>query len=138
MKSRTGGFTLIELMIVVAVVAILAAIAVPSYMESIRKSRRSDATTSLAKIQLAQETYRLNHTSYGTLANLGLADPLPSTEGYYRIALSTISATGYTATATPVSGKSQAADSTCTTITMTVSGGGNTVSNGPTAACWSK
>ncbi|CAI09028.1 Pilus assembly protein [Aromatoleum aromaticum EbN1] len=137
MKSRTGGFTLIELMIAVAVVAILAAIAVPSYMESIRKSRRSDATTSLAKIQLAQETYRLNNNSYGTLAALGLG--ATSTEGYYTIAITegTISTTGYTATANAISGKSQASDSDCTAITMTVTGGGNTVSNTP-ATCWSK
>lgn len=136
MKSRTGGFTLIELMIAVTVVAILAAIAVPSYMESIRKSRRSDATTSLAKIQLAQETYRLNNATYAaTPATLGLGTT--STEGYYTLAISGNSATAYTATATPVSGKSQAADTTCATITMTVSGGGGTVSNTP-ATCWSK
>jgi len=135
MKSRTGGFTLIELMIAVAVVAILAAIAVPSYLESIRKSRRSDATTSLARIQLAQETYRLNNTSYGTLAALGLG--ATSTEGYYTLAISDNSATAYTATATAAVGKSQASDSGCTAITMTVTGGGNTISNTP-ATCWSK
>lgn len=136
MKCRGRGFTLIELMIAVAVIAILAAIAVPSYMDAVRKSRRSDATTALAKIQLAQETYRLNHTKYGSLIDLGLNDDI-LTNGYYTITLSDISATGYTATAKPVSGTSQAADTSCATITMTVKGGSNEVDNEP-AECWSK
>lgn len=136
MKLKTRGFTLIELMIAVAVVAILAAVAVPSYMESVRKSRRSDATTSLAKIQLAQETYRLNNATYAaTPGALGLGTT--STEGYYTLAISGNSATAYTATATAASGKSQASDTGCTAITMAVTGAGSTVSNTP-ATCWSK
>ncbi|BAL25515.1 type IV pilin protein [Azoarcus sp. KH32C] len=138
MKTKQSGFTLIELMIAMVVVAILAAVAIPSYMDSIRKSRRADATTSLTKLQLAQETWRLNHSTYtGTLSDLGLTST--SSDGYYTIGITsgTASATGYTATAAAVSGKSQANDSGCTTITLTVSSGGNTISNTP-ATCWSK
>ena len=58
------GFTLIEAMIVVAVVAILAAVALPSFMDSIRKGRRSDAFAAISQVQQAQERWRANHASY--------------------------------------------------------------------------
>jgi type IV pilus assembly protein PilE len=54
-SRRHGGFTLIELMITVAIVAILAAVAYPSFMEQVRKSRRSDAITALNAVAQAQE-----------------------------------------------------------------------------------
>lgn len=130
----SSGFTLIEILITLAVIAILAAIAYPSFIAQIRKSRRTDATTALARIQMAQEKFRSNNTSYGILADLGV--PAASTDGYYTLAVSGNSATGYTATATPVAGKSQAADSVCPTITVTVAAGNATY--GPVAGCWGK
>lgn len=141
MKPVYRGFTLIELLIAVAIVAILAAVAVPSYMDSLRKSRRSDATTSLSRIQLAQETFRLSNTTYAASpATLGLSTS--SSDGYYTLAISGNSATGYIATATAVAGKSQASDTGCTTITLRVSGNsvqgataGTDISQDP---CWSK
>lgn len=135
MNKKVNGFTLIEVMIVVAIVGILAAVAIPSYLDSLRKSRRSDATTSLTRIQLAQETYRLNHATYGSITDLGIGTI--SSDGYYTLNITGNNATAYTATGTAVSGTSQGSDTGCTTITLTVSNGGNTASNTP-AACWSK
>lgn len=135
MNKKVDGFTLIEMMIVVAIVAILAAVAIPSYLDSLKKSRRSDATTSLTRIQLAQEAYRLNHATYGSITDLGIGTS--SSDGYYTLSITGNNATAYTATATAVSGTSQGSDTGCTTITLTVSNGGNTASNAP-AACWSK
>lgn len=133
--SKPNGFTLIELMITVAIIGILASVAYPSYQDQVRKSRRSDAVQGLAQLQQGQERYRANNVSYGsTLAHAGITTA--TTAGtYYTLAISASSAAGYTATATAVSGKSQASDTGCTTFTVTVANG--TASNGP-ASCWSK
>ncbi|MBK5937990.1 hypothetical protein CCR96_01580 [Halochromatium roseum] len=69
-KGGSGGFTLIELMIAVAIVGILAAIAYPSYLDYVRKSRRSDALSALSSTQLAQEKWRANNIAYGTVAEI--------------------------------------------------------------------
>lgn len=138
MNNRTlsRGFTLIELMITVAVIGLLAAVAYPSYQGQVRKSRRADAVQALAQLQQGQERYRANNTTYGsTLANAGIATATTS-GGYYTLAITagSASATGYTATATAVTGKSQAKDTSCTVLTTTVTNGSAT--NTPTT-CWS-
>ncbi len=61
---RASGFTLMELMIALAVVAILVAIAYPSYVESIRKSRRTEAKTALLDLAARQERYFTTHNAY--------------------------------------------------------------------------
>lgn len=66
--SRLLGFTLIELMIVVAVVAILAAIAYPSYQEQIRKSRRGQAKADMVEVAQLAERHHTTNNSYGTFA----------------------------------------------------------------------
>jgi type IV pilus assembly protein PilE len=149
-NAKRSGFTLIELMIAVAVIGILAAIALPSYNSQIRKSRRADAVASISAVQQAEERWRANNTTYTT--NLTTASPsglgLSSTSagGYYTLSLSaTVLAstplstvplsTSYTITATAVSGKSQANDTNCTTLTSTITNGAGT--NTPTA-CWSR
>ncbi|WP_020682609.1 type IV pilin protein [Marinobacterium rhizophilum] len=101
MKDRAqGGFTLIELMIVVVVVAILTTLAYPSYMDYVRKSRRSDAMNALASVRIEQEKWRANNVSFTTnLSSLGLLSV--STEGYYTIAIPAATASSFAATATP-------------------------------------
>lgn len=74
-QRRTGrGFTLIELMIAVAVVAILASVAVPSYTDYIRRSRITEATNELATLRVRLEQYFQDHGHYGSTASAcGLA-----------------------------------------------------------------
>jgi type IV pilus assembly protein PilE len=117
MKSR--GFTLIELMVVVAIVAILAMIALPSFNEQVRKSRRSEALRGLSDLQLKQERWRSNHTTYGTLADVGAP-----TSSYYTFAVTAASntATGYAITAAPIAGSAQGGDR-CGTYTFTMASG---------------
>jgi type IV pilus assembly protein PilE len=89
--DKTRGFTLVELMITVVIVAILAAIAVPSYRNYVMRSQRSEATTVLLRIQAAQEKFFLQNNGY-TL-NLaapppgGLGIPAVTDGGHYNLSL---------------------------------------------------
>ena len=65
-KPQPGGFTLIELVIAVAIVALLLAVALPSFMDSVRKSRRSDAYFALNAVVQAQERFRANNANYSS------------------------------------------------------------------------
>ena len=131
---QSRGFTLIELMIVVAIVAILAALAYPSYTRYMQKGRRSDAMSSLLKIQLEQEKWRVNNTSYGTLANVWTGTD--SLDGYYTLAVPANNAAGFTATATPKAGGLQVGDS-CGTFAINQDNPdySGTYAN---ATCWGK
>ena len=66
-REHASGFTLIEVMIVVAIVAIIATIALPSYQDSVRKSRRADAVLALQQIQIEQEKFRAECPSYAAV-----------------------------------------------------------------------
>ncbi|MEH6576692.1 MAG: type IV pilin protein [Amphritea sp.] len=103
MNARnTKGFTLIELMIVVAIVGIIAAIAYPSYLNFVREARRSDAMAALLRAQLEQEKFRSNNTTYGTtVASVGVSATSP--EGFYTIAVvsGSTSGTAFVVTAAP-------------------------------------
>jgi type IV pilus assembly protein PilE len=136
---------LIELMIVVAILAIIAAVALPSYFGSLRKTRRAEAVAAMSAIQQAQERWRASCPSYATLiptANAGDCNTgtsglaVPAVAGArYTYALSGVSATAYTLTATAVAGSSQANDTGCTSLVMTVTNGSAVQT--PTA-CWSR
>lgn len=138
--GRLKGFTLVELMIVIVIVGILAAIAYPSYQEQVRKSRRADAQNALMAAANAMEKYYWSNTTYTTdLTNLGYsASPAASPEGYYSISAAAGStgsiASSYTLTATPVAGGPQAGDASCTTLTLNSRGvKGSTPGSGN---CW--
>jgi type IV pilus assembly protein PilE len=80
--KKTAGFTLIELMIAVAIVGILAAIAYPSYVDSVRKGRRNDGMSTLLDAAQKLEVFRARNGNYTTtpgLANINTT----SLEGYY-------------------------------------------------------
>lgn len=122
-----AGFTLLELMIALVVVGILSAVAYPTFMDSIRKSRRSDATQALNAIQQAQERRRANQALYTAditgAAPAGLAMSDGTAGGYYTITAEGATATAYTLTATAVSGKSQVNDTNCVRLRIRVDSG---------------
>lgn len=142
---NAGGFTLIELLITVAIIGILAAIAYPSFVEYIRKSRRAEGIAALTQIQQTQERWRAKSPTYAANAVLstswpnGLGIATTTSSGYYTLAISGNTATGYTATATAAGG--QLADSKCTSLSVQLSNGTVTYSATPTAnanRCWNK
>lgn len=124
-------------MIAVAIVGILSAVAYPSFMSQVRAARRADAIDVVSRVQQAQERWRASNPQYTSLASLGIASTSPN--GYYTIASSAGSGAAavhsYVVTATAVSGKSQAADTGCNVLTLSVSSG--TPSYTP-AACWKR
>jgi type IV pilus assembly protein PilE len=148
------GFTLIEVMITVAILAILAAVALPAYFDSVRKARRSDAIGAISKAQQAQERYRANNATYGNsftgvgTASFGAASGATATfdseNAYYTVDVPANSATGYTLRAYAKSGTSQAKDKNCQCLQLAASGGqftysagGSTGTTSGTAACGS-
>jgi len=119
--NKSRGFTLIELMIAVAVVGILAAIAYPSFLAQIRKSRRVEAQTTLMSIAAKQQQMLLDVRSYAAdTATLNLTPPDSVTKNYsVSMVVSTSTVPAFTATAAPLGG--QVAD-TCGTLSLTDAG----------------
>jgi type IV pilus assembly protein PilE len=97
------GLTLIELLIVIIVVGILAAVAVPMYTNYMMRARRADGKTSLEQLRAAQEMRRAERGSYETnLVALRTTWGAPgATVGDYNITMPVATATTYTGTATP-------------------------------------
>ena len=155
-RSRLRGFTLVELMMVVVIAAILLSIAVPSYMTSIRKSRRADAKTAALELAGREERYlTTNPAGYSvTPADLGytafgVGNPIGSGQYYYVSAVcvappgaasaclpSTLAGPSFLITVTPMPGTSQAGDTQCTSFS--VDSGGSQFATGslPAATCW--
>ena len=84
LMRQKRGFTLIELMVVVAIIAILAAIAIPTYGRYAFRARRADGQELLLRIANAQERFYAGNNHYGSLTDLDYTtDPAPSEKGYY-------------------------------------------------------
>jgi len=109
MKNKQQAFTLIELMITVAIIGILASIAYPSYQDSVIKSRRTDAEAGLVKFAA---TMTRHQTEAGTY--VGYSTPI--TSDYYIFSASDVTKTTYTLSATP---KGAQTSDTCGTLTLT-------------------
>lgn len=124
------GFTLIELMLVVAVAGVLSGVAYPSFMGQLQKIRRADAMVSILQVQAAQERWRANNLDYGTLTEIGVA--ATSAAGHYTLQISAPSANGYeiVAVATGI----QAHDTPCRSLRLRVEGGNLIQASGVDAA----
>lgn len=137
MKGRTRGFTLVELMIAVAVIAVLAAIALPSYQNYMFRARRADGREMLQRIASAQErfyTNRMRYTADLTTAaglNLGTAT---SEAGHYAVAVN-VAADGQSFTLTAAPQGIQAPDA-CANLTVNNVGARGYSGSDSNGSCW--
>jgi type IV pilus assembly protein PilE len=120
--SASKGFTLIELMISVAIVGILAAIAYPSYTQFVAKGARADALAGLMHVANLQEQYYIDHRVFtNDMTKLGLnADPWEVENKFFEID-TTLTTDGYSIIATAV-GVQATRDAVCASITLSSTG----------------
>ena len=144
-RAHSRAFTITELLIAVAIVAILVAIALPSYRESIARSRRVDAQVALGGLSAAMERYFTSQTpptyvgatlgAGGIFANQA---PIDGSRKFYTLSIEGASASAFTLVATRIAGSGQATDR-CGDFTLTSTGvrGVRNSSGGATwQDCW--
>lgn len=133
-NRRMRGITLIELMIVVVIVGILAAIAYPSYQSQVRKSKRADGKAELMETAQALERCYTRFGRYND-GNCAVAFPITSPEGHYELTAPTLTAVSFILDATPQG--PQAEDTECGVLRLTSTGvQGSQGANTDVNDCW--
>jgi len=137
--ERAQAFTLIEILIVLAILGIVAAIAVPSYARYLTEVRRGDATILLTEAAGEQVRYFSEFNAYtADLRELGYssADAVPSDAGHYTLSASVDAAdpSRFVLSATPVAGGLQAGDTECGRFT--INDNGVKGHSGDAEQCW--
>ena len=135
------GFTLVELMVVIVIVAVLAAIAIPGYTSQIRKSRRTEARNALLDAAAREERFYATNNYYtvtGTDLGYGAALPVNVGNNYYRLSgtctIVNTRCTDYKLTAQAIN--AQLKDTACTALTLDQTGSQTATGTATTATCW--
>ena len=136
-RPKGRGFTLIELMIVVAIIAILAAIAMPSYSRYVMRSRRASGHDVLMLVSTAQERFYTNHNAYATDLDTQLGfntASLTGDGGYYIVSLSgAATANTFTLQAVPQGGQ---ANDACKNLLLSNTGAKTFSGDETNGKCW--
>jgi type IV pilus assembly protein PilE len=145
-RHRQQGVTLIELVVVMIIVGILAAVAIPSYRSYVLRSQRSDAKDALLALATQQEKHYLQCNTYGTTiaaaTNCAAGEvqgAAASKNGWYTLAIVAGNATAFTVRATAVNGQNQWQDTACRDFTVTQAGVRTARDSGTadnSAECW--
>lgn len=130
-KRTAAGFTLIEVMVVVAIVGILASIALPSYLEHQRKARRAAGAACVSAVAQAMERHYTTALTYTTAPAVATLDDRcePEVLTFYNIGRNNLAAKTYTITAAPFGRQN---GDTCGTLSLNQAG----VKTPGTAGCW--
>lgn len=141
--KKAAGFTLIEIMIVVAIVAILAAIALPAYQDSITKGRRTDAASALQGLAQAMERYYTEKGTYVGAAGTGgvptifpSKSPIDGSATYYNLTISAATANTYTLSATATGAQAGDGNLTLSSTGARTWDKDNNGSISSTESCW--
>jgi len=124
-KIKPNGFTIIEVLMVVAILGILAAIAIPAVTKYVTDARRSDGKTALLAAAQAMERHFTNNYTYANATIPGTSD-----QEYYTLAINTANATGFVVEAEADPDGKQAGDTPCLTMTI------NELGQKTPSACW--
>tara|TARA_R110000822_G_scaffold8816_14_gene34869 strand:- start:83 stop:508 length:426 start_codon:yes stop_codon:yes gene_type:complete len=117
MNKKQHGFTLIELMIAVAIVGILAAIALPNYTEYVKRASRAEAVAALLDAANKQEQYFVDNREYTELASdLGIQSKTEN--GHFELTIKVVDKNTFTITAKPIAGPVKG-DGDCTALSIT-------------------
>jgi len=133
--SKQQGFTLIELMIAVAIVGIIASVAIPSYFEHVKRTARTEAITTLLDAANRQEQFFVDNREYtNDLDNLGVVSP--TEHGFYTITVEVDNDAGtFSFEATPADGPSLK-DDECKTFVINDAGLKTATPSTNSAKCW--
>ncbi len=129
--KRNHGFSIIELLVVVAILAILAAIAIPAYTKYVTNARRADGKTALVEAAQRMERHFTNNHTFGVIDSgsyTGANIAAESESGYYALEVTAANATAFTIQATAQG--NQASDTLCATMTI------NQLGQKTPSACW--
>ena len=134
-QPMRNGFTLIEVMIVVAIIGILAAVAYPAYTSYLVRANRSIATAHLLDIATRQQQYRLDARTFGSLSDIGMGTPSEVSKHYAVSLDGAPTATAFSAQAVPT-GSQLAQDTKCGTLKINQAGTKSVTGSGTVADCW--
>jgi type IV pilus assembly protein PilE len=149
MRRRHGlrGFSLIELLTALVIVAILASIAIPTYTSQVRRSRRTEARTAVLDLASREERLFSTTTAYSNTPSdvgygaSGSTFPIAVGSGYYNVSVTVAAGppAGFTVTATPIAGKGQDKDTQCASFSVDEAGrqtSKDSSSSDSSSTCW--